>query len=97
MQPNENESTNRAVDWLLGEKIANSETRHRPAWFPPSDTDIRLLGERLAFLVIPPYKPPYMRHRRVKMWVDVGLLHRVAIVDVDLDERSIDLEVFDDD
>lgn len=84
----------RITDWILGEKVANSETRHRPGWFPSSDTDIRLFGERLAFLVIPPYKPPYRRHRRVKGWICTDWLHLVVMLELDLDNRTLDLDVY---
>ena len=84
----------RITDWILGERVANSETRHRPGWFPSSDLDVRLFGERLAVLSIPPYKPPYRRHHRLKAWISTSRFHRAAIVELDLDERDLDVEIY---
>lgn len=82
------------TDWILGSKWANSETRHRPAWFPSSDLDVRLFDERLALLCIPPYKPPYRRHRRLKAWICTSRISLHAIVELDLDERTLDVELY---
>ena len=83
----------RITDWILGERVANSETRHRPGWFPSSDLDLRILDERLALLCIPPYKPPYRRHRRLKAWICTDHFHRVLMVELDLDNRTLDVDL----
>jgi hypothetical protein len=85
--------------WFLGKKVANSETRHRPAWFPSSDLDIRPFGGELALMCIPPYKPPYRRHRRLKLWACTpGILGNrrcvSAVVELDLDERTLDVDLY---
>lgn len=85
----------RILGTLLGPKVANSETRHKPPWWPSSDLDVRLFDERLAVLTIPPHKPPYRRHVCLKMWLDTEPLHRVAILELDWDERTIDLNIYD--
>lgn len=84
----------RLTDWALGEKIGASETRHAPAWFPSTDFDWRALNERVALMRLPPYKPPYCRHCCMKAWVDMGPLHRVSIVEWDLDERTVDVDIY---
>lgn len=84
----------RITDWILGERVANSETRHRPGWFPSKRFDFRILGERLAVMSLPPYKPPYRRHQRVKGWIITPWVSLHAIVELDLDERTLDLDVY---
>jgi hypothetical protein len=84
----------RITDWILGERVANSETRHRPGWFPSHDFDIRPFGERLALFTLPPYKPPYRRHCRVKFWISTSRFHRAGFVELDLDERTLDVDVY---
>jgi len=89
----------RITDWILGEKVANSETRHRPGWFPRKRFDHRILGERLAVLSIPPHKPPYRRHQRLKLWACTpGILGKPrcanAIVELDLDEREVNVDLY---
>lgn len=88
----------RITDWILGERVANSETRHRPGWFPSRDLDFRLFDERLAVLSIPPYKPPYRRHHRLKAWICTppGMKARCisVMVELDLDERTLDVDVY---
>lgn len=82
-------------DALLGDKRHNSTTRHRPKWCP-KHFDKRWLGERIAVMDIPPYKPPYRRHTRLKAWVCAGpnyILHLTVIAEIDLDERTIDIDV----
>jgi len=86
----------RLVDALLGDKRGTSETRHRPRWWP-RDFDCRWLGERLAVMDQPPYKPPYRRHIRIKAWVCAGpeyILSAHLIAELDLDERTLDVEVY---
>jgi len=86
----------RVVGAILGDKRANSETRHRPRWWP-RDFDCRWLNERLAVMDIPPHKPPYRRHIRIKAWVCAGPRHILLahlIVELDLDERTLDMEVY---
>jgi hypothetical protein len=86
----------RLADALLGDKRANSETRHRPRWWP-RDFDRRWLGDRLAVMDIPPYKPPYRRHIRIKAWVCAGpgyIIHLVVIAELDLDRGTLDVEVY---
>jgi len=89
----------RITDWFLGAKVANSETRHRPTWFPGSDLDVRVFGDRLALLCIPPYKPPYRRHRRLKAWACTpGILGGIrcvrVIMELDLDKRSLNVDLY---
>lgn len=84
------------TDVLLGDK-RNTETRHRPTWWPGSDFDHRWLNERFAIFTIAPYSPPFRRHIRFKAWVCMGpnnCIHRSAIVDVDLDERELEVDVY---
>lgn len=86
----------RLLGAIIGDKRHNSETRHRPRWWP-RDFDKRWWGERLAIMDIPPYKPPYRRHARFKAWVCAGpnyIVHLSMILEIDLDERTIDLEVY---
>lgn len=85
---------NRITDWFLGKKVANSETRHRPSWFPSRDLDIRPFDERLAVLSIPPYKPPYRRHHRLKAWICTNPISLHAIVELDLDEGTLDVDLY---
>jgi hypothetical protein len=87
------------LDWVLppiiGDKRATSETRHRPEWWP-KHFDKRWFGERVAVMDIPPYKPPYRRHIRVKAWVCAGpnyVLHCTIIAELDLDERSLEVNI----
>ena len=84
----------RITDWILGERVANSETRHQPAWFPSTDFGFRILGERLALFRLPPYKPPYRRHFRLKFWISTSRFHRAGFVELDLDERTLDLDLY---
>lgn len=80
------------VGAIIGVEKHGSETRHRPGWMP-RDVDVRLLGDRLAFLTIPPYKPPYRRHVRFKCWAMLPGLSASAIVEIDLDERELDIDI----
>lgn len=84
----------RITDWILGRKVANSETRHQPPWFPSTDFGFRILGERLALFRLPPYKPPYRRHFRLKFWISTSRFHRAGFVEVDLDERTLDVDLY---
>jgi len=86
----------KAADYLLGEKVGNSDTRHRPSWLPRR-FDKRWLDERLAVMTLPPYKPPYQRHIRIKAWVCAGpnyILHANVIAEVDIDDRQVSVEVY---
>ena len=82
------------TDWILGERVANSETRHQPGWFPSTDFGFRILGDRLALFRLPPYKPPYRRHFRLKFWISTSRIHRAGFLELDLDERTLDLDVY---
>lgn len=80
---------------IIGDKRANSETRHRPKWWP-RHFDKRWLGERVTIMDIPPYKPPHRRHIRVKGWICAGpnyILHLTVLAELDLDERSLEVDV----
>lgn len=83
-------------DNIFGEKVANSETRHKPPWLP-GRFDKRWFGERLAVMSIPPYKPPYRRHGKYKAWVCMGpryILSVNAIIEVDIDNRGLDIDIY---
>lgn len=83
-------------DYVLGEKVGGSGTRHRPTWLPKR-FDKRWLGERIAVMTLPPYKPPYRRHICIKAWVCAGpdyILHANLIAEIDIDERSLGVEVY---
>lgn len=86
----------RVLSPIIGDKRANSETRHRPKWWP-RDFDKRGFDERVAVMDIPPYKPPYRRHIRVKAWVCAGsnyILSAHVIAELDLDERSLEVDFY---
>lgn len=84
------------ADKLFGKRVGDSTERHRPKW-PPNHFDHRWLGERLAVMDLPPYKPPYRRHGRYKAWVCMGPNYAIrlnAIVEIDLDERTLDVDIY---
>jgi hypothetical protein len=86
----------RVIDAVLGDKRANSETRHRPRWWP-THFDRRWLGERVAVMDIPPYKPPFRRYIRIKAWVCTGpqyILSAHVIAELDLDERRLEVDIY---
>lgn len=88
--------TERLLEPFIGDKRANSKTRHRPKWWP-RNFDKRWLGERVAIMDIPPYKPPYRRHIRVKGWICAGpdyIFHRCIIAELDLDERTLEVDIY---
>lgn len=85
--------TERFLAPIIGDKRASSETRHRPKWWP-KHFDKRWLDERVAVMDLPPYKPPYRRYIKLKAWVSTDRFHRVAIAEVDLDERSFEVDVY---
>ena len=85
----------RLAEPILGRKLDGEGTRHRPKWWP-KHFDKRWLGERVAVMDLPPYKPPHRRYMRVKAWVCMGpdyIVHRTVIAELDLDERTFDVEV----
>jgi len=84
------------ADTILGKRVANSETRHRPRWLPKY-FDKRWWGERFAVMDIPPYKPPYRRYAKYKAWVCMGpnyCLSKNVIVEIDLDEREFNVDLY---
>lgn len=91
------EMMERVLSPILGEKVANSETRHRPRWMP-RNFNKRWFNGRVAIMDIPPYKPPYRRHIRMKGWIDAGPdgIARVCLTvigELDLDKRTVKLKV----
>jgi hypothetical protein len=76
---------------IFGEKMRDIDTRKRPVWFPDHEMDTRILGERFALLTLTPYKPPHRRYVRLKAWVDTSILHRACIIEIDLDERKLNI------
>ena len=85
----------RLKDRLLGEKITNTNSRNRPMWLH-KHFDKRWWGERFAVMDLPPYKPAYRRYSKYKAWVCLGpnnVIHATAIVEVDLDERELNVEI----
>jgi hypothetical protein len=84
----------RITDCILGEKVANSETRHQPMWFPSPEFGFRILGDRLALFRLAPYKPPYRRHFRLKFWISTSVYHRAGFIELDLDERTLDVDLY---
>ena len=79
------------ADKILGKRIENTGNRYRPMWLH-KHFDKRWLGERFAVMDLPPYKPAYRRYAKYKAWVNVGPISEHLIVEVDLDERELNVE-----
>jgi|GEM_PF-3320285 len=43
---------------------------------------------------IAPYKPPYRRHIKAKAWVCTSVFTRHAILEADLDERTLEVNIY---
>jgi len=83
----------KVIDYVFGEKVANSKTRHRPSWLP-KHFDKRWFNGKLAVMDLPPYKPPYRRYINLKAWIDTDVYHRVVMIEVDFDKRDVSIETY---